>query len=204
MKAAKKHITLAVGLLLSMGLMACNDSTPAAPETPASPVAEASTQPEASATEASTEASAHEGHAAASENTATAEPAKAGECDIELTGNDAMQFNTKEIVVASSCKDFTINFKHIGKQPKTAMGHNVVVTKTSDINGVVKDAAAAGAAHDFVKEGDERVLAKTKLLGGGESESITLDVAKLKEAPYSYLCTFTGHSGVMRGKIVIK
>ena len=88
--------------------------------------------------------------------------------------------------------------------PKASMGHNVVVAKTSDLNGVIKDGMKAGPASDYVKAGDERVLAKTKLLGGGESDSLTLDVAAIKAAPYSFVCTFPGHTGSMRGSIVIK
>ena len=88
--------------------------------------------------------------------------------------------------------------------PKAAMGHNVVVAKSSDLNGVIKDGLKAGPATDYVKAGDERVLAKTKLLGGGESDSLTLDVAAIKAAPYSFVCTFPGHTGSMRGSIVIK
>ena len=130
--------------------------------------------------------------------------AASAQCSIELTGNDAMQFSTKQIVVPASCNDFTIHLKNAGKMPKAAMGHNVVVAKTSDLNGVIADGLRAGVGQDFVKTGDVRVLGKTKLLGAGESASVKLNVAKLKAAPHSYVCTFPGHSGMMRGKIVVK
>ena len=121
-----------------------------------------------------------------------------------LDGKTLNQYSSKEIAIPASCQQFTVRFKHAGSMPKAAMGHNVVVAKSSDLNGVIKDGMKAGPAADYVKAGDERVLAKTKLLGGGESDSLTLDVAAIKAAPYSFVCTFPGHTGSMRGTIVIK
>ena len=125
-------------------------------------------------------------------------------CSVNLTGNDAMQLSSKQIVVPKTCSDFTIHYKNIGKLPKASMGHNVVVSKVSDMKGVLSDGIKAGLAQDYVKAGDSRVLAKTRLLGGGESASLTFKVAKLQGGPYGFVCTFPGHTGSMRGSIVIK
>ena len=125
-------------------------------------------------------------------------------CSFDLSGNDAMQYSVKEISIPASCQQFTINFKHAGSMPKAAMGHNVVIAKTEDLTAVIKDGLKAGPAADYVKVGDTRVLAKTKLLGGGESDSLTVDVAALKAAPYSFICTFPGHTATMRGVLVVK
>lgn len=192
-------VALSMSMLLSLGLTACSDSKPAEPA--ATPAAPAASTPATSTPAAEAPAPAASTPAAASGDTAAA---PAGECSVELTGDDAMKYSLNEITVPASCADFTINFKHTGKMPKTAMGHNVVVTKTADVNAVVKDGMKAGASTDYIKAGDERVLAHTKLLGGGESESLKLDVAKLKADPYSFICTFPGHSGTMHGTIVVK
>ena len=130
--------------------------------------------------------------------------ANANTCEANVSANDSMQFNVREIVVPATCQNFTVHFKHSGKMPKTAMGHNFVVTKTSDLTEVIRDGMRAGMRQDFVKADDARVLAKTRMLGGGESQSVQLNVAKLKAAPHTYVCTFPGHSGVMRGKITVK
>ena len=56
-----------------------------------------------------------------------------------------------------------------------------------------------------MKAGDARVIAATKLLGGGESDSVTFDVAKLKAGEaFSFFCTFPGHSALMKGTLQLK
>ena len=125
-------------------------------------------------------------------------------CNVNLTGNDAMQLSSKQIVVPKTCSDFTIHYKNIGKLPKASMGHNVVVSKLSDMSGVLRDGMKAGLAQDYVKAGDSRVLAKTRLLGGGESASLTFKVAKLQDGAYGFVCTFPGHGAMMRGTLVLK
>ena len=125
-------------------------------------------------------------------------------CSVNLTGNDAMQLSSKQITVPKTCQEFTIHYKNIGKLPKASMGHNVVVSKVSDMKGVLSDGIKAGLAQDYVKAGDSRVLAKTRLLGGGESASLTFKVAKLQGGPYGFVCTVPGHGAMMRGSIVLK
>ena len=125
-------------------------------------------------------------------------------CNVNLTGNDAMQLSSKQIVVPKTCSDFTIYYKNIGKLPKASMGHNVVVSKLSDMSGVLRDGMKAGLAQDYVKAGDSRVVAKTRLLGGGESASLTFKVARLQDGAYGFVCTFPGHGAMMRGTIVLK
>ena len=191
----KIWLKLTMAMALGLGLSACGGEQVSAPSnTSDTPAATSSV---AEAVPASTAASAP----SASTPSTTADT---GACSTDLSGNDAMQFSTKEIAIPASCQQFTIRFKHAGSMPKASMGHNVVVAKTSDLNGVIKDGMKAGPAADYVKAGDERVLAKTKLLGGGESDSLTLDVAAIKAVPYSFVCTFPGHTGSMRGTIVIK
>ena len=50
------------------------------------------------------------------------------------------------------------------------MGHNWVLTKTADMAGVASDGATASVANDHIKPGDARVIAHTKIVGGGESD----------------------------------
>lgn len=94
--------------------------------------------------------------------------------------------------------------KHIGKIPAAAMGHNIVIAKTINKDGVLSDGAAAGIVADYVKVNDERVVAHTKLIGGGEEASVTVNTAKLlKDGPYEFFCSFPGHYAMMNGKIKI-
>ncbi len=131
-----------------------------------------------------------------------ATPVLAAECVVDIESNDAMQFNTKEISISKTCEEFTVNMKHVGKLPAAAMGHNVVITKTEDMQAVATDGIAAGAAKDYVKEGDERIVAHTKLIGGGESTTVTFPVKNLAaDANYTFFCSFPGHSALMKGAV---
>src|SRR5690606_12415877 len=87
-----------------------------------------------------------------------------GACEVEIEGNDAMQFNTKSITIPSSCDDFTITLVHTGTMPVAAMGHNVVITESGDMQGVNADGMAAGLEQGYVKPDDDRVIAKTELI----------------------------------------
>lgn len=130
--------------------------------------------------------------------------AMAATCSVDIEGNDAMKFNVANIDVSRSCKDFTINLKHTGKLPKAAMGHNVVIAATSDIKGVDADGIKAGVAKGYIKPGDARVIAHSPLVGGGESTKVTFPVSKLGAGPYSFFCSFPGHSTLMKGTITLK
>ena len=127
-----------------------------------------------------------------------------GQCAAEISGNDAMKFDKATMSIPASCKTFTVTLKHTGKLPKAAMGHNWVLTKAADQQPVVTEAIAAGAANDYLKPGDARVLAHTKLIGGGESASVEVDVSKLKAGEaYAYFCSFPGHAALMKGTLTV-
>lgn len=133
---------------------------------------------------------------------AAALPALAAQCETTVESNDAMQFLTKEIVVDASCKQFTVHLKHVGKMAKAAMGHNWVLTKQADMQPVATDGMSAGLANDYVKQGDARVIAHTKVIGGGESDSVTFDTAKLAAGEnYTFFCSFPGHWAIMKGTL---
>ena len=135
---------------------------------------------------------------------ATGAAMAAPNCTVEIEGNDAMQFNTKNIDVSKACNDFTVKLKHAGKLPKTAMGHNWVLTKTADVQAVAADGIPAGVDKAYIKPGDARVIAHTKVLGPGESDSVTFSVKKLTATDsYTFFCSFPGHSGIMKGTLTL-
>ncbi|MDR1076630.1 MAG: azurin [Xanthomonadaceae bacterium] len=129
----------------------------------------------------------------------------AGNCSVDLEGNDQMRFNLSSITVPSSCQQFTINLKHVGTMAKTVMGHNVIVAKTSDMRGIETDGIRAGLAADYVKAGDTRVVVHSRVIGGGETASVTFPVAKITSGgPYSFFCSFPGHAALMKGTITVQ
>jgi len=121
-------------------------------------------------------------------------------CKVDITGTDAMQFDKKEISVAGDCTSIEVTLHHSGKLPAQAMGHNFVLAKTGDVAGIASDGIGAGFANDHIKPGDARVIAHTKIVGGGQSDTITFATSALKKGEaYSYFCTFPGHSSMMKG-----
>jgi len=132
-----------------------------------------------------------------------AAPASAADkvCKLEITGNDLMQYDKKELKADADCTTIELTLKHIGKLPAASMGHNWVLAKTADITAVSNDGLSAGLPANYVKAGDKRVIAHTKVVGGGESDTIKIPASALKKGEdYSYECTFPGHSALMKGK----
>jgi len=129
-------------------------------------------------------------------------PAWAAECSATIEANDAMQFNQHSISVPKTCKQFTVTLKHAGKLPKTAMGHNWVLASAGDETGINADGAKAGPDNDYIKPGDTRAIAHTKLIGGGETATATVPVSKLKGGEsYAFFCSFPGHAALMKGTL---
>jgi azurin len=121
-------------------------------------------------------------------------------CKVDIAGNDQMQFDKKEIVVAADCTEVEVTLKHTGKLPAQAMGHNWVLTKTADLTAAATDGMGAGFANDHVKKGDARVIAHTKIIGGGQTTSVKFKTALLKKGEaYSFFCSFPGHYSIMKG-----
>ena len=123
-------------------------------------------------------------------------------CKLEIAGTDQMQFDKKELVVAADCTQVELTLKHTGKLPAQAMGHNWVLAKTADVAGVATDGLSAGLPKDYLKAGDTRVIANTKVIGGGQTTTVTFPTSKLtKGGAYTYFCSFPGHSSIMKGTL---
>jgi azurin len=121
-------------------------------------------------------------------------------CKLEITGTDAMQYDKKELSVAADCTQVEVTLHHSGKLPAQAMGHNWVLAKTADVAGVASDGVGAGFAKDHIKDGDARVIAHTKIVGGGQTTTVTFPTSKLKAGEsYTYFCSVPGHSSIMKG-----
>jgi azurin len=128
--------------------------------------------------------------------------AMADECAVTVTGNDAMQFDVKAITIGKACKNFTVTLKHSGKLAKNVMGHNWVLSKTEDSQAIATDGLSAGVDKDYLKAGDTRIIAHTKVIGSGESTSVTLPLDKItKGGNYTFFCSFPGHIALMKGTL---
>ncbi|HVN45350.1 MAG TPA: azurin [Steroidobacteraceae bacterium] len=121
-------------------------------------------------------------------------------CQLEINANDQMQFDKQVLSVPPSCTQITLTLHHTGKLPREAMGHNWVLVSAPDFNAVANAGMGAGLANDYVPPGDTRVIAHTKVIGGGQTASVSFPTSLLKAGgDYRFLCTFPGHNAIMRG-----
>jgi azurin len=73
------------------------------------------------------------------------------------------------------------------------------------MQATANDGMPAGLEKDYVKAGDTRIIAHTKVVGGGETTSVTFPVSKLAAGTeYTYFCSFPGHWGIMKGALTVK
>ena len=128
--------------------------------------------------------------------------AHADPCQLEISGNDQMQYDKQVLTVPASCQEVTVTLHHAGKLPREAMGHNWVLVNGADLEAVANGGMGAGLANDYVAAGDKRVLAHTKVIGGGQTTSVTFPTSILKAGGnYRYLCSFPGHHALMHGTL---
>ncbi len=86
-------------------------------------------------------------------------------CKLEISGNDQMQYDKKELAVPATCKQVTLTLHHTGQLPAAAMGHDWVLVNTPDLNAVANAGMGAGLASNYIAAGDKHVLANTKNRG---------------------------------------
>ena len=125
-------------------------------------------------------------------------------CKLAIEADDQMRYNVGELKLATACTQVKLTLKNTGKLAANVMGHNWVLTRTADFDPVTQAGMAAGLANNFVNAADARVIAHTKVIGGGETASVTFSVAKLKKGgDYTFFCSFPGHWTMMKGKLVV-
>lgn len=127
--------------------------------------------------------------------------ARGNEVTLELTGNDQMQYDKKELKVKAGQK-VTLNFRHIGEMSVEIMGHNfVLLAQGTDITAFGTEAAKA-KENKYIPEGTDAVIVHTDMIGGGESTSITFDAPE--KGVYDYICSFPAHFALMQGKLIVE
>lgn len=134
--------------------------------------------------------------------TETAAPADANVAEETINADDQMKYDRTEITVKSGQK-VKLTLNHVGKLPKEGMGHNWILLKQGvDLAAFAAEAMKAKDSEYIPasKEGD--IIAHTKLIGGGESTSIEFDAPA--PGTYEFLCSFPGHSGMMKGHFVVE
>jgi azurin len=119
---------------------------------------------------------------------------------VRMTGNDEMKYNANRIEVEGT--KVKVELKHIGKMPKAAMGHNFIVLQPGTDPMTFAQGAAGAVKTDYIPDDQSKIIAHTKLLGGGESDTIEFELPGPGE--YPFLCSFPGHVALMKGVLVAK
>jgi azurin len=141
------------------------------------------------------------------ESTEVSEPTGKGETPavsniIVIEGNDQMQFNKTELQAVAG-KPITLTLKHVGKIPKEAMGHNLVILQEGTDEAAFAAKAIAAKDTDYIPASEKAsIIAHTKLIGGGEEDTIEFTIDK--KGTYNFLCTFPGHFAMMKGVLIVE
>ena len=118
---------------------------------------------------------------------------------IVLNSYDNMMYDKKTIEVKYG-KNIMLTLNHKGKIGKEFMGHNFVLLKKGvNIDEFAKKATLA-KSNDYIPNSDE-TIAFTKMLGGGESTTISFMAPEA--GTYTYICSFPGHYMIMRGELIV-
>jgi len=132
------------------------------------------------------------------ETPAPAPAASAGEAKLEISAKGEELLFDKDKLAAPAGSKITLIFKN----PSTVLSHNWVLVKPGTEDRVAADGLAAGEAKGYLKDNDPDVLATTKLVKPGETDTITFDAPA--KGSYPYICTFPGHHVLMKGTLVIE
>ena len=125
--------------------------------------------------------------------------------EIKIEGHDNLRF-TVETIKASPGEQLKITLKTVSNiDDKSMMAHNWVLLKkgTDGMNFITK-----GLQHednDFIDPALKgQVIAHTKMLSDGETDSIVFKVPEEK-GTYEYVCTFRAHyQAGMKGHLIVE
>ena len=124
-------------------------------------------------------------------------------CTLAIEVGDNIAYSIDAMSAPASCSEVSVTITHTGSLPAVAMGHNWVLLPEDALESVATAGVAAGLEADYVPE-DDRIVAATGVVGGGESDTITFSLGGLQDGvTYKYVCTFPGHWAVMQGTFTV-
>jgi azurin len=152
--------------------------------------------------EQKTTASVGDSATVSSADTAVVSQAPATETALDVEATDQMKFSVTELK-ATAGQPIKLTLKHTGKFPITAMGHNIVILKPgTDVDAFAAKALEAKDNQYIPKSEEGSIVAHTKLLGGGEQDTITFTIPE--KGSYTFICSFPGHYTMMKGTLVVE
>jgi len=113
---------------------------------------------------------------------------------------ESLEYDKTALSAPASAK-ITLNLKNNSAAASNLLHNWVLLKAGASPDDVANDGIIAGEAKGYIKPGDDRILAHTNLVKGGETGSVTFDAPAA--GAYDYLCTFPGHHVLMKGKLTI-
>jgi azurin len=134
-------------------------------------------------------------------NAAAPAAGSGGEVTLEVgsDGNDS-KFNIEQLEAPAGSK-ITVKFTNNAGADTQKLFNWVLVQPGKQLM-VVNDGLMEGETNSYIKPNDPNVIAATKLLKPGESETITFDAPA--PGTYPYVSTFPGFYTRMKGALTIK
>ncbi len=124
-----------------------------------------------------------------------------GSFKVVLTADDQMKFDQTTIEVPAGAQ-VSLTLKHVGKMSAKQMGHNfVLLDEGTDLNVFALAAASAIQTEYIPANQKKKVIAHTRMLGGGESDTVVFTAPA--PGTYKFICSFPGHYTTMRGDFVV-
>lgn len=123
---------------------------------------------------------------------------------IEIEVADNLKFNPATIQ-ARPGERLRIVLKSVGKMPRTAIMHNVVLLKKGATPSVFVDRSRAAPEAGYIDPAlKDQVLASTAMIAAGETAEVTFE-APPQAGEYTFVCTFPGHFRFgMKGLLAVR
>lgn len=115
------------------------------------------------------------------------------------TKNDQLGFD-KTMLTAKANQSIKLTFKNDASK-SSGLQHNWVLAKPGTADQISTASLSAGADKGWLAD-SQNVIAHTKLLNSGESDTIQFK-APTTPGDYPYFCTFPGHAQTMKGILKI-
>lgn len=135
----------------------------------------------------------------------TQPPAAAGDVEavtLQLASKGSTPYYDTERLEVKAGSRVTLIFKNAA-DPGSSRQFNWVLAKPNTQLKVVSDGQSEGSPEtSYVKPGDPNVIAYTRLVAAGESDTITFTAPA--PGDYPYLCTFPGYYTTMKGVLTVR
>ena len=118
---------------------------------------------------------------------------------MSANSDDMMGFDIKQMTVKEGS---LVKVTLINEGTDPSMIHNIVFVKMNTRKEVAMESVAAGPENGFVATGNSNIIASSPLANAGET--VSFEFRAPQKGSYEYLCTYPGHSEMMKGWLYVE